>query len=131
MAEPTAATTTPAQTVPAYSQIEEQWSVPPGSYLWGWYFSVLSAEAANFYVQLTDACTETALFADYVNGNIMTPGSTPVRAPSLLTGARLISDPGKINVEIYNNTSVDVAAQFTGYFAIPIPLPPGLQERVR
>lgn len=129
MAEPTAATATPAKTVPAYSQIEEQWSIPAGSYLWGWSFVALSGEAPNFYIQLTDACTETALFSDYVNGAIFTPGSSPVRGPSLLTNARLISDPGKVNVEIYNNTSVDVNAQFVGYFAIPIPLPPGLQER--
>jgi hypothetical protein len=129
MAEPTAATTAPAKTVPAFSQTEEQWSIPAGSYLWGWSFAVLSGAAANFYIQLTDACTETALFADYVNGNIFTPGATPVRGPSLLTTPRLISDPGKVNVEIYNNTSVDINAQFVGYFAIPIPLPPGLQER--
>lgn len=129
MAEPTAAATTPAKTVPAYSQIEEQWSIPAGSYLWGWAFSVLSGAEGNFYIQITDACTETALFADYVNGAIFTPGASPVRGPSLLSSPRLISDPGKVNVEIYNNTSIDINAQFVGYFAIPIPLPPGLQSR--
>ncbi len=129
MAEPTVGSVTPAKTVPAYSQIEEQWSIPAGSYLWGWSFAVLSGAAGNFYINLTDACTETALFSDYVNGAIFTPGAAPVRGPSMLASPRLISDPGKVNVEVYNNSSVDISAQFVGYFAIPIPLPPGLQER--
>ena len=60
----------------------------------------------------------------------MAPGATPVRGPSLLTPPRLISEPGKVDVEIYSNAATDVQVQFVAYFAVPIPLPPGMQEFV-
>jgi len=110
------------KTIPAYSQIEEQWSMTPGSFIWGWNFSVSTAMAGpgNFHVLLTDACTETALFSDYAAVGNIAGASTGPRWPFILANPRLISDPGKVNVEIYNNFGSVVTCQFVAFVAQPI-----------
>jgi len=130
IADPTASSSTSLKVVPAYGQVEEQWTVPPGSYLWGWGFTSPAGEGwetAQFYVLMTDSCTETPLFADYVNlapfNQAAASGAgtgQSVRGPQLLCQPRLVSDPGKVNVEIYNNAASDALCQFVAFFAVPV-----------
>lgn len=120
----------------AYSQNEYQISVMPGSYVWGLSFALLTTEldfASLVHVQITDVCTETPFFSDYVRGiNFVThptqvaaagyPAGT-YRAPHLLAQPRLIGDPAKLDVEIYNSSSHDLHPQLVIFVAEPC-LPP-------
>lgn len=141
------AQTAPSQapeTIPAFGQIEEQWTVEPGSYLWGWSLALVNnnidiVNSGSIHVLITDACTETALSSDYILAanisskrplfNVAAP-----RNPFLLPQPRLISDPGKLNVEIYNNGGdiseggpSEVQVQLICFFAQPIMPPPGIR----
>lgn len=109
--------------IPAYGQIEQQLSLDPGSYLYGWVFSAL-ADQFNFHILVTDACTETALSSDYILAGLFTPNNPPFRGPCLLPQPRLISAPGLVNVEIYNNANEDQLAQLVLFCAVPRPNPP-------
>lgn len=124
--------------VPAFKQVEYQLSVMPGSYVWGLSFAyipsddVTSDEALKLHIQITDVCTETPFFSDYVRGvNFLTdptlvPNFFPTgtfRAPHLLAQPRLIGDPAKLDVEIYNSSDVDITCQLVIMVAEPC-LPP-------
>lgn len=101
--------------IPAYDQIEQQINVPPGSYLWGIAFSIPtelndSLVTTVCHIQVTDACTETALFSDYVNHfNVQSlnpaVGAMNRRNPMLLAQPALIGQPGLVDVEIYNGST--------------------------
>jgi len=124
--------------IPAFKQNEYQISVMPGSYVWGLSFAyipsdeVTTAEALKLHVQITDVCTETPFFSDYVRGVTFLTAPSLVtsfyptgtfRAPHLLAQPRLIGDPAKLDVEIYNSSSVDIQCQLTIMVCEPC-LPP-------
>lgn len=128
--------------VPAYKQNEYQISVMPGSYVWGLSFAIYASESdfAEFiHVQITDVCTETPLFSDYARAiNFATDPTLaaamgyPVgyyRAPHLLSQPRLIGDPAKLDVEIYNSSDTDVHCQLVLFVAEPC-LPPDQMEQL-
>lgn len=117
--------------VSAYSQNEYQISVMPGSYVWGLSAAVYASEIASanlLHVQITDVCTETPFFSDYVRlisfltDSSLVPTFYPrgtFRAPHLLAQPRLIGDPAKIDVEIYNSSSMNLHPQLVLYVAEP------------
>jgi hypothetical protein len=112
--------------IPAYGQTEQQLSLDPGTYIWGWMFGVGIGETAeSFHIRVTDACTETALSSDYIFAQLLFEaivGSATLaaqRGPCLLPQPRLISEPGLVNVEIYNNGSVAASAQLVLFCATP------------
>jgi hypothetical protein len=93
---------------------------------------VTTDEAIKVHVQITDVCTETPFFSDYVRGvsfltapSLVTnfyPSGT-FRAPHLLAQPRLIGDPAKLDVELYNSSAVDIPCQLVIMVAEPC-LPP-------
>lgn len=125
--------------IPAYKQVEYQISVMPGSYVWGLSFAydpgddeVTADDIAKVHVQITDVCTETPFFSDYVRAvNFLTAPALATnfyptgtwRAPHLLAQPRLIGDPAKLDVEIYNSSAVDIPCQLVLMVAEPC-LPP-------
>ena len=122
--------------VKAYSQVEYQLSVMPGSYVWGLSFAMFNSEydasGELVHVQITDVCTETPFFSDYVRGIafLTDPAIVPTyyatgtfRAPHLLAQPRLIGDPAKIDIEIYNSSAADCHPQLVLFVAEPC-LPP-------
>lgn len=121
--------------VKAYSQVEYQISVMPGSYVWGLSAAFLESEtdfAEFLHCQITDVCTETPFFSDYVRliNFVTDPSLVPnwyptgtFRAPHLLAQPRLIGDPAKIDVEIYNSSGTDLHPQLVLFVAEPC-LPP-------
>jgi len=126
-------------TVPAYSQIEQSITVQPGSYVWGltWSspFNVTDdgTDGNYLYIQVTDACTETPFFSDYILANTFaaTPASTAnqiVRNPALLAQPRLVGAPGKLDVELYNSYSVDMSCQLVILVAEPAISPDQMQQ---
>lgn len=112
--------------IPAYGQVEQQLSIDPGSYFYGWMFNIIGndVDGSNFHIRVTDACTETSLSSDYILAALVRENpsaitSTAFRGPCLLAQPRLISDPGLVNVEIYNNSPQNEYAQLTLFCATP------------
>jgi hypothetical protein len=127
------------QTVPAYSQVEQSISVQPGSYLWGltWTspFNVTDdgTDGLYLYIQITDACTETPFFSDYVlaenfQATAASTANQVVRNPPLLSQPRLIGEPGKIDVELYNSYSSAMNCQLVLLVAEPTIAPDQMQR---
>jgi len=122
---------TPSSTVktnwiPAYGQLEQQVKIEPGSYLYGWSFYAGGSTPATFHINVTDACTETPLTSDYLIASLLDCsndiGHNPIiRGPALLAQPRLISEPGLVNVEIYNNSSEALPGQLVLFCAVPRP----------
>jgi hypothetical protein len=143
--------------IPAYSQVEEQVHVEPGSYLWGVGFSIPGIpgnDTAYFgdiysrvHWQVTDACTETALLSDYAFGfqaQQVTPatGQWNRRNPMILAQPVLVGAPGLLDVEIYNKavtdnsgspttTGVDLFCQLILFFAEPSIPPERIETLLR
>lgn len=122
--------------IAAYSQVEQQVSVQPGTYVWGLTFTAPFDEIADassyIRIQLTDACTETPFFADYMRGpgleaTAAAAGNFVTRNPVLLPQPRLIGNPGLIDVELYNSADVDIDAQLLILVAEPA-IPPDAIE---
>jgi hypothetical protein len=112
------------QSVAAYSQVEQQISVQPGSYVWGLTFKQLTGEVNTIHIQLTDACTETPFFSDYAYGDnykavAAAAGAEVVHNPVMLGQPRLIGDPGLIDVEVYNNSASAITCQLVVLVAEP------------
>jgi hypothetical protein len=110
--------------IPAYSQVEEQIRIDPGSYIYGWMFSINGTGSGTpgvCHINVTDACTETPLSSDYILASLfnLQTTSTPQRGPSLLAQPRLISEPGLVNVEIYNNSASAIQAQLALFCSAP------------
>jgi hypothetical protein len=111
--------------IPAFGQIEQQLSVDPGSYIYG-----VLCSASIFHVRITDACTETSLSSDYIQSSLIFQAiSAPAtlaaqRGPCLLAQPRLISEPGLVNIEIYNGASSSQPGQVVLFCATPRPNPP-------
>lgn len=129
--------------VPAYGQVEQQINILPGSYLWGLTFSApeelnQDLETTVCHVQITDACTETPLFSDYVKSSNLNCASNR-RNPMLLAHPALIGQPGLIDVEIYNGSTdgaippagVDLTCQLVLLFAEPSVPPEEMQRLMR
>lgn len=124
--------------VQAYSQIEYQIQVNPGSYVWGLILSApdelneVESSEQFLHVQITDNCTETPFFSDYVRGNNLKPVTGPgLRHPSLLTQPRIIGEPGTVNVEVYNNSANNVFCQLVIMCAEPCVPPESMMEVFR
>lgn len=121
--------------IPEYKQVEYEVTAQPGSYVWGMSFAIFESEidsAELIHIQISDACTETPFFSDYPRAiNFMTdPGLNSTffatgfaRAPHLFAQPRLIGDPAKITIEIYNSSDSDVHCQVVLFVAEPC-LPP-------
>ena len=120
--------------IAAYSQVEYQISVMPGSYVYGLSFACANTDLASFvHIQLTDIYTEMPFFADYVRGISFMCNPTQAsavgyptgtwRAPFLLAQPRIICDPGNIEVEMYNSSSQALTCQLVIFVAEPC-LPP-------
>ena len=121
------------ETIPAYSQVEQQVNTMPGAYLWGMTFSAPFGEtadnAANIFIQVTDACTESPIFSDYALAShfAATPSSNTNgwnrRNPPIFAQPLLIGPPALLDVEIYNKAAVAVRCQLVLLVAEPC-LPP-------
>lgn len=130
--------------IPAYSQVEYQIAVVPGSYVYGLSFAMNPSDGddANYiHVQLTDIYTEMPFFADYVRAsNFITDPTTAIdagfpvgtwRAPFLFAQPRIICDPGNIEVEIYNSFSSAISCQLVVFVAEPCLPPDQMQAALR
>jgi hypothetical protein len=135
--------------IPAYGQVELQINVPPGSYLWGLAFTIPtrlndSLSTTVCHVQITDACTETAIFSDYVmeqNVVSLVPGNGGQnrRNPMILAQPALIGQPGLVDVEIFNGSTdgstppvgVTLNCQLALLFAEPCVPPEEMQRLMR
>lgn len=109
--------------IAAYSQMEYQVQVQPGSYVWGITFSAPFGEVENasssIFVQVTDNCTETPFFSDYTKGVQFEPviGSAH-RHPTLIM-PRIVGQPGTLAVELYNSAAVSIQCQLALLVAEP------------
>ena len=112
--------------VVAFSQLEFQVRTQPGAYVWGISFSAPFDEtddgnpAKSMYLQVTDACTETPFFSDYMRANQFQPVTGPgLRNPFLLPQPHLVGEPALLNVEIYNSAAVNITCQVILFCAEP------------
>lgn len=109
--------------VPAYSQNEYQVQVMPGTYVWGLIFSApfdeVDSASSFIHVQVTDACTETPFFSDYLKGTQLEARKGNDQQEPLLIMPRLIGEPGLINVEVYNGADEDIRCQLALLVAEP------------
>jgi len=120
------------QPVGLYSQIEFQVRVQPGAYLWAISFSTLNLEGPlQAFVQVTDACTETPLFSDYLMANLIEPSTGAGRRNPLLLTPRLIGEPGLLNVEIYNSYYTNLTPQLMLLVAEPFVPPMEMDMAIR
>ncbi len=143
--------------IPAYSQVEEQVSVQPGSYLWGVGFTVpaipgndtvyMTDVYSRVHWQVTDACTETAMLSDYSFGFTAqqaapAAGSWNRRNPMILAQPIPVGAPGLLDVEIYNKavtssmgapttTGADLYCQLILFFAEPSIPPEQIESMLR
>ena len=122
--------------VAAYSQMEHQVRVQPGSYVWGVTFSapfgetgLYAATPGSFItVKITDDCTETSFFSDYAKGSNLEPVTgTAKRNPMLIT-PRLIGEPGTLSVELYNSANVAIRCQLVILVAEPCVPPESMAQ---
>lgn len=106
----------PENPIGPFSQIERQIQTLPGSYLYGLCFSApaslnddleVSSINGDIHIQITDACTETAIFSDYIYSYQIASaapanGTQNRRNPFIFAQPLLVGEPGLIDVEIYN-----------------------------
>lgn len=113
--------------IAAYSQVETQIRAIPGTYVWGisLFLSVSISSPLSLKIQVTDTSTEIPLFSDYIRG-VMLQQSVGQRCPTFLGQPRLISEPGQMNVEIYNDNAVPATVQLVLFCAEPIPANPDI-----
>ena len=117
------------QPIQPYDTLYFQIQVAPGSYLWGYQFSSLSATApggggtattaADILIQAVDSCSGIPLFQDFANGGGCHSNFTARCVPILLTQPRLILDPGLVNVQLSNRTANTISCQLLMHFAVP------------
>ncbi len=124
-----------SQAIPAFYQRDYSFTIKPGSYLWGWYFSAIANQdqpITNIYLQITEQDTGLRLISDYITARCLTSqiaqpfGARGVhRLPFLFAQPRMISGSGKMNVELYNSTASALQMQFIVFAAEPCqPLDP-------
>lgn len=123
--------------VPAYSQVEYQVQTQPGCYVWG--LTLTAPDGLNavsnseqfLHIQITDNCTETPFFSDYVRGENLKPVTGPGLRHPYLTMARLIGEPGTLNVEVYNNSANAIFCQLVVMCAEPCVPPDSMVQVLR
>lgn len=119
--------------IPAYSQLEYQLGIEAGSYVWGLSFSAPFGEIANapsyIWIQITDSCTETPFFSDYIKGSQLSPATGPTGHNPVLIAPRLISAPGYLDIEIYNSAPVNIQCQLAIFVCEPN-VPPASMMRM-
>jgi hypothetical protein len=125
-----------SKAIPAYYQRDDSFTVKPGSYLWGWYFSAVGvttqAVMVQLYLQISEQDTGLRLISDYATAQCLTNQVVPAfgargvpRLPFLFAQPRMVSGSGKINVEIYNSTASALQVQLVIFAAEPCqPLDP-------
>lgn len=118
--------------IAAYSQMEIQLQCQPGSYVWGLTFSAPFAEvelASSFIrIQITDNCTETPFFSDYVQGAQLEPVTGSAHRHPTLIMPRIVGQPGTLSVELYNSAAVDIRCQLAILVAEPCVPPHEMTE---
>lgn len=117
------------QPIQPYDTFYYQIAVNPGSYLWGYMFSSISATApgggstpttaSDLLIQAVDACTGVALNMDFINGGGAHSNFNSRMVPILLTQPRAILEPGLVNCEISNRTANTITCQLIMLFAEP------------
>lgn len=117
------------QPIQPYDTFYYQVNVNPGSYLWGYMFSSISATApgggpvattaADLLVQAVDACTGVGLFMDFINAAAAHANFNSRMGPVLLTQPRPVLEPGLVNCEISNKTANTITCQLLLLFAEP------------
>ncbi len=116
--------------VAAYSQVETQSRMAPGTYIWG--ISIYVSATTNVKINITDKCTEIPLFSDYVLAALFKQQTTGIsstqRSPTILAQPRLIDAPGQVNVEVYNGNAEALTVQVALYCAEPIIPNPDIKE---
>jgi hypothetical protein len=113
--------------IPAYGQIETQIRAIAGTYIWGLSVYQSAVNSNLVKVQVVDTSTEIRLFVDYIQAALLSQ-STGIRWPMLLSQPRLISEPGQINVEIYNDNATEATVQMVLYCAEPVSPNPDIHE---
>jgi hypothetical protein len=100
--------------IPAYSAVEQQLRITPGSYLYGYMALTFSGANLGILVRIVEGATGIALMEDALYGASMSPPffgipsvSVPNGVPTLLSQPRLIVDPGWVNVELSNPDAAD------------------------
>lgn len=121
--------------VAAYSQMEYQVRTQPGALLWGLSFSApfeeIELASSYIHIQITNSCTETALFSDYILGSQLEPSTgNNLRNPVLLAQPLMVLDPALIDVEIYNSANVDITCQLALFLGEPKILPRNIEEEL-
>lgn len=107
------------EAIAAYSTLQFQVQVVPGSYLLGFNWFVLDGELSDFWIQVTDSCTEIPLSSDFQSGAGFRPSGASQLWPRLLGQPRLILEPGLLNVELANTTASARQCQLLLHFAEP------------
>ncbi len=120
--------------VAAFGSLEYQVRTQPGSYLWGLMFALTGVTGAvtNISIQITDACTESSLFSDYVLGSAFAEDTSGIginRPPCLMGKPFLVGAPGLLNVELKNNFTSNINCQLLLFMAEPS-LPMGELARI-
>ncbi len=110
----------------AFGQVETQIRAVPGTYIWG--LSLYAATTTSLKIQVTDTSTEVPLFSDYIQAALMKPSAAGGRVPFLLGQPRLITEPGQVNVEIYNDNDTDNIVQLVLFCAEPVLPNPDIHE---
>ena len=117
------------QPVQGYQTVEYQVSVTPGSYLWAigvlvYDGSYTPVSGDDILIQITDACSGIGLFNDFATGSGFqsepnAPNNLGYPIPQLLSGPRLILEPGLVSVEVANRSGTSITTQTVLYFAEP------------
>lgn len=103
--------------LPAYETIEHQQSVPPGSWIWGFNVTVVSAGVntpINLSILVEDEGSGQKWFSDFVRGNefgLQRIAGDNGRAPGLLPQPFPVMEPGRINVIFANNSTAAINIQ--------------------
>jgi hypothetical protein len=133
--------------IPGYDTYEYQARVEPGSILWGIQFTQFQVaiqqplfvpiQATGALIQVTDACTGIELFSEFAVGagfsffNNLNYARNWCVVPHVLTEKRIILEPGLLNVEIANRTTVVIYCQLILFFSEPCLLIEETREGVR
>jgi len=110
--------------IAAFDTFQFQVNVAPGSYLWGYMFSVnptLSPGAlvTDLLVSAVDSCTGVPLFNDFANCGGANSNGNAKMLPVMMSKPRLVLAPGLVNVEIANRSNATRNCQLVLMFAEP------------
>lgn len=108
--------------IAGFGTLEYQVRTQPGAYLYAYLGSIINGEKADVLFQVTDACTETKLFSDFVLFSSVAETTAGVglnRPPCLLAQPFLVGPPGLMNVELSNRASTSRTCQLLLFFAEP------------